>query len=86
MLLPNPFEYEEYRKKKTEGEIGGEKCKSHRSKGMKEEKKAAVNTEFADRLQDKAESSKNKSGKLAGQILSDDRFRSLFTNPDYETA
>lgn len=78
--VANPFEYEEYRKKKIR-----EKMEEKRSSRIapKKTKRAKVNADFADRLEGKA-TEKNKSGKVAKQILEDDRFGSLFNNPDYE--
>lgn len=81
--VANPFEYEEYRKKKLKERLEAKRA-SRIAPKESNKKKTAVNAEFADRLQDKADSSKTKSGKLAGQILSDDRFGNLFTNPDYQ--
>ncbi len=78
--VANPFEYEEYRKKKIR-----EKMEEKRASRIapKKVQRAKVNADFADRLEGKA-GEKNKSGKVAKQILEDDRFGSLFNNPDYE--
>eukprot|EP00980_Cylindrotheca_fusiformis_P006240 scaffold1336_cov158-Cylindrotheca_fusiformis.AAC.2 len=81
--VANPFEYEEYRKKKLKERLEAKRGSRIAPKdGHK--KKTTVNPALAERLQDKAGSSKTKGAKLAGQILSDNRFGSLFTNPDYE--
>lgn len=81
--VANPFEYEEYRKKKLKERLEAKRASRIAPKETKK-KKTSVNPDFAERLQDKAESSSTKSGKMAGQILTDDRFGGLFTNPDYE--
>ena len=81
--VANPFEYEEYRKKKVKERLEAKRASRIAPKETRK-KKTSVNPDFAERLQDKAESSTTKAGKMAGQILSDDRFGSLFTNPDYE--
>jgi ribosome biogenesis protein ENP2 len=46
--------------------------------------KKAVNSSFADRLESKAGEGKKKASRAAQNLLSDDRFGSLFNNPDYE--
>ncbi|CAJ1959210.1 unnamed protein product [Cylindrotheca closterium] len=81
--VANPFEYEDYRKKKLKERLDAKRASRIAPKESRK-KKTAVNTEFADRLQDKAGASKTKAAKLAGQILSDNRFGNMFTNPDYE--
>lgn len=82
--VANPFEYEEYRKKKLKERL--EAKQSSRIAPKKSSKKApkhAVNPELAARLYEKAEVS-TKSGKVANRLLSDDRFGNLFSNPDYQ--
>ena len=81
--VANPFEYEEYRKKKLKERLEAKRASRIAPKETRK-KKTSVNPDFAERLQDKAESSTTKAGKMASQILADDRFGSLFTNPDYE--
>lgn len=44
---------------------------------------AKVNPELAERLQNKA-SDRTKAGKVAKALVEDDRFGSLFSNPDFE--
>ena len=82
--VANPFEYEEYRKKKLK-----EKMEAKRASRIAPRKsakdKTAVNPELASRLQSKVAEGKNtKSAKLAKTIMSDDRFGSLFNNPDFQ--
>jgi ribosome biogenesis protein ENP2 len=81
--VANPFEYEEYRKKKLKERLEAKQSSRIAPKETKK-KKTSVNPDLAERLLGKAESSKTKGAKLAGQILSDDRFGGLFSNPDYE--
>jgi len=78
--VANPFEYEEYRKKKIR-----EKMEEKRASRIapKKTQKAKVNADLAGRLEGKA-SDRNKSGQAAKKLLEDDRFGSLFTNPDYQ--
>jgi ribosome biogenesis protein ENP2 len=79
--VANPFEYEEYRKKKVR-----EKMEEKRASRIapKKVQKAKVNADFADRLGNKVKNDKKKSSQVAKQLLEDDRFGSLFNNPDYE--
>ena len=77
--VANPFEYEEYRKKKVR-----EKMEEKRASRIAPKKaKKAVNAGFADRLEAKSGASK-KVAKAASDVLTDDRFGSLFSNPDYQ--
>jgi ribosome biogenesis protein ENP2 len=81
--VANPFEYEEYRKKKIKERL--QEKQSSRIAPKKEvtkKVKSAVNPDLVDRLQDKADSN-TKAGKVASQLLSDNRFGSLFTDPDF---
>jgi ribosome biogenesis protein ENP2 len=85
--VANPFEYEEYQKKKLKERLDAKQ--SSRIAPRKDPKKnvkakVAVNPELADRLANKAVSDSTKSGKVAKGLLSDSRFGSLFTNPDFE--
>lgn len=82
--VANPFEYEEWQKNKLKERLDAKRSsriapKESDARGPK----AAVNPEFAERLQHKAEDS-TKAGKVAKNVLSDDRFGSLFTNPDFQ--
>jgi ribosome biogenesis protein ENP2 len=80
--VANPFEYEDYQKKKLKERLEAKRS-SHISPRPSDKKpKAAVNADLAERLQYKASDS-TKAGKLANQVLSDDRFGNLFTNPDF---
>ena len=79
--IANPFEYEDYRKKKVKERLEAKRASRIATK-EDTKSKVAVNPELAERLQNKA-GSRTKAGKAAGQVLSDDRFGSLFTNPDY---
>jgi ribosome biogenesis protein ENP2 len=79
--VANPFEYEEYRKKKLKEKINAKRAS--RIAPKEKRVKAAVNPELADRLLGKADDS-TKAGKFANKMLKDDRFGSLFNNPDYQ--
>lgn len=76
--VANPFEYEEYRKKKVREKMEEKRA----SRIAPKQKKKAVNAELADRLEGKA-TSKNKVGMAAKSLLEDDRFGSLFKDPDF---
>ncbi len=85
--VANPFEYEEYRKRKIREKM--EEKRKSRIAPKKVPTKKKVNAELADRLESKASTSggnrkQAKSSKVAQQLLEDDRFGSLFNNPDYE--
>ena len=85
--VANPFEYEEYQKKKLRERLDAKQSsriapRNDNKKNMKP--KVAVNPELADRLANKATSDSTKAGKVAKGLLSDNRFGSLFTNPDFE--
>ena len=85
--VANPFEYEEYQKKKLKERLNAKQSSriAPRNDGKKTTKpKVAVNPELADRLANKASSDSTKAGKVAKGLLSDNRFGSLFTNPDFE--
>ena len=82
--VANPFEYEEYRKKKIKERMEAKRGSRIAPKALSNKKQlGSVNPELAGRLQGKAESG-TKSGKAAKAILSDDRFGGLFANQDYE--
>ena len=78
--VANPFQYEEYRKKKLKEQLAE---KSASRIAPKKIKKATVNADLADRLESKA-GDKSKTGKMSKTLLQDDRFGSLFNNPDYQ--
>lgn len=80
--VANPFEYEEYRKKKLKERLDAKRESRIAPKDAKKNPKAVVNSELAERLINKKDSIK--SGKIATELLADDRFGSLFTNPDFQ--
>eukprot|EP00538_Stauroneis_constricta_P004375 CAMPEP_0119565120 /NCGR_PEP_ID=MMETSP1352-20130426/29072_1 /TAXON_ID=265584 /ORGANISM="Stauroneis constricta, Strain CCMP1120" /LENGTH=803 /DNA_ID=CAMNT_0007613977 /DNA_START=33 /DNA_END=2441 /DNA_ORIENTATION=- len=85
--VANPFEYEQYRKKKLKQRLEDKRASriAPKASNGNNNKKTAVNPTLAERLQDKVGTSKTtKAGKAAGQLLSDNRFGGLFTNPDFE--
>lgn len=82
--VANPFEYEEYRKKKVKERLEAKRASRIAPKESSNAKKAAaVNPDLADRLQLKADRN-TKSGKVAQGLLADNRFGNLFSNPDFE--
>ena len=81
--VANPFEYEEYQKKKLKERLDAKRSSRIAPRASDKKAKTAVNTDLAERLQGKATDS-TKAGKLASKVLSDDRFGNLFTNPDYQ--
>lgn len=84
--VANPFEYEEYQKKKLQERLKAKQSSRIAPRAIHEKKtkiKTAVNTDLAERLENKATGS-TKTGRAAKGLLSDDRFGNLFTNPDFE--
>ena len=82
--ISNPFEYEEYRKKKIKERLEAKRASRIAPKvSSSKNQPTSVNPDLAKRLQNRSEA-KSKSGKVAKTILSDDRFGNLFTNQDYE--
>eukprot|EP00934_Nitzschia_sp_Nitz4_P008061 Nitzschia sp. Nitz4//scaffold55_size114948//8658//11015//NITZ4_003881-RA/size114948-processed-gene-0.58-mRNA-1//-1//CDS//3329554470//8051//frame0 len=81
--VANPFEYEEYRKKKLKERLEAKRASRIAPKDQRSSQ-TAVNADLANRLQDKAENSTSKAGKVASRLLTDDRFGGLFSNPDYQ--
>ena len=79
--VANPFEYEEYRKKKLKERLEAKRASRIAPKETARVK-PSVNPELADRLYEKVDNTK--AGKVAKQVLSDNRFGTLFTNPDFE--
>jgi ribosome biogenesis protein ENP2 len=75
------FDYEEYRKQKTRQAILDKQATRIAPK-QQPKKKPKVNADLASRLQAPTSSKKKDSSKT--KILEDDRFGSLFTNPDYQ--
>jgi ribosome biogenesis protein ENP2 len=85
--VANPFEYEEYQKKKLKERLDAKqstRIAPRVDKKKNQKPKVAVNPDLADRLANKAISESTKAGKVAKVLLSDNRFGSLFTNPDFE--
>lgn len=83
--VANPFAYEDYRKKKLKERLQAKQASRIAPKNNNATKTAAVNPDLAERLQTKADNSTTtKAGKVASQLLSDDRFGNLFSNPDFE--
>jgi ribosome biogenesis protein ENP2 len=81
--VANPFEYEEYRKKKVKERLEAKRASRIAPKASSTKKSTLVNPDLADRLQNKAEAN-TKAGKVAKGILSDDRFGNLFTDPAFQ--
>ena len=80
--VANPFEYEEYQKKKLKERMEAKRTSRIEPRASDKKARTAVNPDLAERLQDKAAST-TKAGKVASNLLSDERFGSLFTNPDF---
>jgi len=81
--VANPFEYEEYRKKKIKEKIEA-KTASRITPKTKKVVGTGVNKELAERLESKSGTSKDKkAGKAAKSLLGDSRFGSLFENADF---
>lgn len=82
--VADPFEYEVYQKKKLKERLDAKRSSriAPKESDMRSPK-AAVNPELAERLQHKAEDT-TKAGKVAKNVLGDDRFGNLFTNPDFQ--
>lgn len=83
--VSEPFAFEEFRKKKI-----AEKLESKRGMRTKEKKKLGTNAELKQILESKAKDvkkasgKKKQTGKSAENILTDDRFKKLFDNPDFQ--
>jgi ribosome biogenesis protein ENP2 len=84
--VANPFEYEEYQKKKLKERLDAKQSSriAPRANDKKKKPKMAVNPDLADRLEQKASDATTKAGQVAKGLLSDDRFGTLFTNPDFQ--
>jgi len=80
--VANPFEYEEYRKKKIKERLEAKRASRIAPKASNKAK-TSVNPDLADRLESKAQSN-TKAGKAAKAILADSRFGSLFSSRDFE--
>ena len=83
--VAKPFEYNEYRNQKIKERMEEKRTSRIAPKTNPNEKKmsAKVNPELAHRLQSKA-SDRTKAGKAAKALVEDDRFGSLFSNPDFK--
>merc|ERR1712176_344660 len=81
--VANPFEYEEYRKKKIKERLEAKRASRIAPKASNKIKQTSVNPDLAERLQNKAQAN-TKAGKAAKTILSDNRFGNLFSNKDFE--
>ncbi|XP_066554505.1 nucleolar protein 10 [Amia ocellicauda] len=80
--MANPFAYEEYRKDKIR-----QKIEETRTQRVQIKKLPKVNKELALKLMEEDEDAKQlkkKKGKNTPNILSDDRFKVMFQNPDYQ--
>lgn len=84
--VANPFEYEEYRKNKIRQKMADKrasliapKSSSNKKQNKDNSNNTKVNSDLAQRL-----SNTTKDKNLAKSILKDDRFGSLFTNPDFQ--
>jgi len=83
--VANPFEYEEYQKKKLKERMEAKRASriAPRESDKRNKSTTKVNPDLAERLGSKAGDS-TKAGKAANEVLSDSRFGGLFTNPDFE--
>ena len=83
--VAKPFEYNEYRTQKIKERMEEKRASRIAPKTNANDKKilAKVNPELAERLQNKA-SDRTKAGKVAKALVEDNRFGSLFSNPDFE--
>ncbi|XP_006626131.2 nucleolar protein 10 [Lepisosteus oculatus] len=80
--MANPFAYDEYRKDKIR-----QKIEDTRTQRVQIKKLPSVNKELAMKLMEEGEDEdllKKKKGKRMPSILSDDRFKVMFENPDYQ--
>jgi ribosome biogenesis protein ENP2 len=80
--VANPFEYEEYQKKKLRERMEAKRSSRIAPRVSESKPKTAVNPALAERLENKA-TLPTKASKVARDLLQDDRFGSLFTNPDF---
>lgn len=75
IALAQPFAFEEYRKKKIKETIEKDRGARIKAKNLPQ-----VNKELALKLMEKT----SKTNKNETNVLNDDRFKSLFSNPDFE--
>ncbi|EFN87882.1 nucleolar protein 10 [Harpegnathos saltator] len=73
-----PFEFEEYKKKKIR-----EKMKEECANRVQIQKLPSVNQELALKLMDHA-NNKNRKKQVSSTLLHDERFKALFSNPDFQ--
>lgn len=73
-----PFEFDEYKRRKIQEKIE-ESCASR----VQVQKLPTVNKELALKLMDN-QTSANKKKKVSSNLLQDERFKALFSNPDFE--
>lgn len=77
--IVEPFAFDEYRKKKIR-----EKLEEQRSSRVLLHKLPNVNKDLAHKLIIEEESGNQKQKKKAQSLLKDDRFKALFSNPDFQ--
>uniref|UniRef100_A0A8C1QN38 Nucleolar protein 10 n=1 Tax=Cyprinus carpio TaxID=7962 RepID=A0A8C1QN38_CYPCA len=80
--MANPFAYEEYRKDRIR-----QKIEESRTQRVQLKKLPKVNKELAMKLMEESElptRKKKKKGNVVDNLLSDDRFKVMFENPDYQ--
>uniref|UniRef100_A0A8C2FKB4 Nucleolar protein 10 n=1 Tax=Cyprinus carpio TaxID=7962 RepID=A0A8C2FKB4_CYPCA len=80
--MANPFAYEEYRKDRIR-----QKIEESRTQRVQLKKLPKVNKELAMKLMEESElptRKKKKKGNAVDNLLSDDRFKVMFENPDYQ--
>ncbi|CAD1472939.1 unnamed protein product, partial [Heterotrigona itama] len=76
--VTKPFEFEHYKKKKIQ-----QKIEEIRGSRVQIQKLPSVNKELASKLMDDETNAKKKK-KNSSNLLTDERFKQLFTNPDFE--
>ncbi|XP_016424974.1 nucleolar protein 10 isoform X5 [Sinocyclocheilus rhinocerous] len=80
--MANPFAYEEYRKDRIR-----QKIEESRAQRVQLKKLPKVNKDLAMKLMEESELStkkKKKKGNAVANLLTDDRFKVMFENPDYQ--
>jgi ribosome biogenesis protein ENP2 len=85
--VANPFEYDEYRKKKIKEKMEEKQASRISTRKSKRDKALPkINADLAMRMEQKATGLKNSKAvaESAKSVLADDRFSSLFQNPDFE--
>ncbi|VDM43209.1 unnamed protein product [Toxocara canis] len=86
-----PFAYDNYKQRKLLEKMDDERANPSVIKKIEEKKVPKVNKELAAKLQaeislldERVDKRSKKKGKEASTVLADQRFASLFTNPDFE--